>query len=186
MIYASEKLSRMQTRKGKIQIAVVPTLILEQTSLNISNMNIHDGREHYLNYDEIYGLFQNERFPPQDKDINEYKNIHKSEIDIVTSHPNFFPYNDGTLWCFTHVKKYIRMITNASGVPIASLNKQDIRIHYKTLEPTIALDESFLDKFWVDHMDLDWPLKKGERYIPNTLPKRPIHDLKCNDLQALW
>jgi hypothetical protein len=69
------------------------------------------------------------------------------------------------------------MITNASGVPISSLKEDDIMIQYKTLESTISLDKSFLDKFEVDHtnfesliedwfVDEEWSVKKGEIYVP--------------------
>jgi hypothetical protein len=88
------------------------------------------------------------------------------------------------------------MIVNASSILIASLKSEDIRIQYKTPEPTVSLDESFLDKFRIDHKDFEtlmedwfvdeeWPVKKGERYIPCTVPKGPIHNSKCDDLQVI-
>jgi hypothetical protein len=39
-------------------------------------------------------------------------------------------------------------------------------------------------EYWF--VDEEWLVKKGERYVLDTLPERPIHDLKCNDLQDLW
>jgi hypothetical protein len=67
-------------------------------------------------------------------------------------------------------------IINESKVPITSLNPKDIRISYQTHEPTISLNESFLEKFRVDSIDFkylvkDWytsqvrQVKEGERYI---------------------
>jgi hypothetical protein len=87
MIYAGDKMSCMQTRKGKIQIAVTPTPVPKHASLNITDTNSHDRREHYPNYYDIYDLFQNESFPPEDEDIDEYINIHKSVIHTVASRP---------------------------------------------------------------------------------------------------
>jgi hypothetical protein len=67
---------------------------------------------------------------------------------------------------------------------IASLKEEDIKVWYKTPESTIALDESFLDKFRVDHNDFEtlmedwfideeWSLKKGERYVLTQYLKDP-------------
>jgi hypothetical protein len=64
------------------------------------------------------------------------------------------------------------------------LKPSDIRTKYKTLEPIISLDESFLDKFEVDYKYFDelmeyWfireerPVKEGEIYIPTLYLKRP-------------
>jgi hypothetical protein len=38
-----------------------------------------EGR-HYAKYHEIYNMFQNEEYPSDDEDIDEYKNIGKSGI----------------------------------------------------------------------------------------------------------
>jgi hypothetical protein len=112
----------------------VPTLVPGQDSFNISDMSSHDGREHYPRYYDIYDMFQNEKYLPDDEDIDEYKNIYKSGIHIVVTHPKLFPYNDVAKWCFTHLQKETGMIVNASGVPIASLKEEDIRICTKPFE----------------------------------------------------
>jgi hypothetical protein len=62
----------MQTRKGKSQIVVVPAPVHGLDSLNISDMNRNDGREYHPNYYEIHDMFQNEDFPSNDEDIDEY------------------------------------------------------------------------------------------------------------------
>jgi len=48
-------------------------------------------RENYKGYHDIYHLFQNKEYPSNDEDIDEYKNIRRSGIHIVASHPVLFP-----------------------------------------------------------------------------------------------
>jgi hypothetical protein len=90
MVYVGGKMSRMLTRKGKLQIhaTLVPATVPD--SFNISDTNNHDGLEHYLNYYDIFDMFQNEIFLPDDPDSDEYINILKSGIHTVASHPNSF------------------------------------------------------------------------------------------------
>jgi len=82
------------------------------------------------------------------------------------------------------LKKETTTIVNTYKVSIISLKEKDINIRYKTTEPTISLDESFLDKIGVKDKDLkelmeDWfvgeeiPFKEGERYIPVMYLKGP-------------
>jgi hypothetical protein len=143
----------------------MPTLVPSEYSFNITDMSSHDGRENYLRYYEIYDMFQNEKYTSDNEDIDEYKNICKSGIHIVTTHPYIFPYNEVARWCFTHLQKEIAVIVNALGVPIVSLKIEDIMILYKTPKPTFSLDESFLEKFRVDHKEfealmVDWFIDK--------------------------
>jgi hypothetical protein len=89
------------------------------------------------------------------------------------------------------------MIVNTSSVLIASMKEEDIRSRYKTPEPTISLDESFLDKFRVEHKDFEtlmedwfvdeeWPVKEGERYIPMKYLKDPYKILNAMIYMTLW
>jgi len=87
--------------------------------------------------------------------MDEYQNIHESGNHIGVAHPQLFPCNDATKWCFSHLEKDTRLIVNASGVLISSLKTKYIKIHHKTPEPTMALDESFLDKFGVYHDEFE-------------------------------
>jgi hypothetical protein len=93
----------MLTRKGKIQTSGAPVPASVPESFNVSDTNNHDGMEHYLSYAEILDMFQNERFPPDDPDINKYRNILKSDIHMIVSHPKLFPYNDTARWCFSYL-----------------------------------------------------------------------------------
>jgi hypothetical protein len=114
-VCTGDEMSRMITRKGKIQTSgmQVPTSIPD--SYNISDTNNHDGMEHYLSYVEILDMFENERFPSDDPDIDTYRNIQKSGIHTVVTHPELFPYNDAARWCFMYLQKDTGLIVNASG-----------------------------------------------------------------------
>jgi hypothetical protein len=59
------------------------------------------------------------------------------------------------------------------------------------------LDESFLDKFRVEHKDFEtlmedwfvdeeWSSKGRGNIYSHTVPKGSIHNPECDDLQALW
>jgi hypothetical protein len=77
-------------------------------------------------------MFQNEEYPPDDEDIDKYKNIGKHGIHTMVAHPMLFPYNDVVQWCFTHLQKETTIIVNTSSVPIATMKIEDIRSRYKT------------------------------------------------------
>jgi len=122
-------------------------------------------------------MLQNQIFSPNDLDNGEYINILKSDIDKVVARPKLFPYNDAARWCFAHLQKYTGLIANASGLSISSLKTKYVKVRYKTLEPTVALNKSFLDKFGIDYNDFktlmedwfvdeEWTTKKGERNVP--------------------
>jgi hypothetical protein len=140
--------------------------------------------EHYLNYYEIFDMFQNERFLSDDPDIEEYRNILKRGIHTVVACPELFPYNDTCkVVLFTFAEGY-RIDSQCFGLPIASLKVEDIQTRYKTHEPIVSLNESFLDKFGVEHKDFEtlmedwffneeWPMKKGERNVPAWYLKIP-------------
>jgi phosphoenolpyruvate synthase/pyruvate phosphate dikinase len=183
-IHAGCKMSKMQTRRAKKHASSGPTPVLGTNSFNNTNTDNHDGREHYEKCQDIYDMFQNERYSSDDEDIDEYKNIKQSDIQTIAYRPTLFPYNDFVRWCFTHLQKDTTMIVNTSAILIASLKFEDIRICYKTLEPTISLDEAFLDKLTFDYkdfealmenwfMDEEWLVNKGERYIPSHYLKDP-------------
>jgi hypothetical protein len=59
-------MSRMTTRKGKLQISVmhVPTTV--PNSFNIFDTNNHDVLEHCFIYYDIFDMFKNEIFLPND------------------------------------------------------------------------------------------------------------------------
>jgi hypothetical protein len=97
---------------------------------------------------------------------------------------------------FISVEGY-RLIVNASGLPIASLKVEDVQARYKTLEPMVSLNESFLDKFGVEHKDFktlmedwffdeEWPVKKWGKECPNMILENPLQNVEHNDLQTLW
>jgi hypothetical protein len=155
VIYAGDILSTMQTCRTKGQAIVGPVNVPGTKSFNIIDTNNHDGREHYVTYQEIYEMFCDDKYLTEDEDIEEYKNIKLSRIHIVVAHPSLFPYNDVVRWCFMHIQKETRMIVNVVGAPIVSLREEDLRIRYKTPEPIISLDESFLEKFRIDHKDFE-------------------------------
>jgi hypothetical protein len=143
------------TKKGKSQTSGTPVPVSIPESYTISDTNNHDGMEHYLNYTEILDMFENEIFPLDDPDIEAYKNIRKRGIHTVVARPEIFPYNDATKWCFSYLQKETGLILNASGLPIALLKEDDIGARYQTPEPTMALNESFLEQFRVDHEDFE-------------------------------
>jgi len=118
----------MLTRKGKTQIVVVPTPFHGLDSLNIFDTNRNYGGEYHPRYCEIHDIFQNEDFPSKDEDIEENWNIHKSNIHTMAPHLEHFPYNDVAIWCFSHMKNEIGLIVNSSGIVIASLNMEDIKV----------------------------------------------------------
>jgi hypothetical protein len=89
-IHAGCKMSKMQTRREKNQEVVGPTPVLGTNSFNITDMNNHDGREHYEKYHDIYDMFQNDKYSFDDEDIDEYRNIKQSGIHIITISPNYF------------------------------------------------------------------------------------------------
>jgi hypothetical protein len=61
--------------------------------------------ENYLSYNEIMYMFENERFPSDDPNIDTYKNIWKSGIHTIAARPELFPYNDTTKWCFAYLRE---------------------------------------------------------------------------------
>jgi len=72
-------------------------------SIIVRNTSFFDGREHCPRYHEIYCIFQNEDYPSDEKEIDVYHNIRRSNIHTLVAHPMLFPYNDVALWCFTHI-----------------------------------------------------------------------------------
>ena len=65
MVYAGGKMSRMTTRKGKLQILpIMHVRTIVPDSFNIFDTNNHDELDHFLSYCEIFYMFQNEIFPP--------------------------------------------------------------------------------------------------------------------------
>jgi hypothetical protein len=93
-IYADNKRFRVMTRKEKNQDDSRPIPIPGPESLTIIDMSSCNGRKNHARYHEIYNLFQNEEYPTEDEDINEYMNIRKIGIHIVVARPMIFPYND--------------------------------------------------------------------------------------------
>jgi hypothetical protein len=98
-------MSGMLTRKGKIQTSRVPIPVSVPKYFNVVDINNHDGMEHYLSYSKILDMFQNEKFPPDDPDIDEYRNILKSDIHMIVARPEFFPYNDISIWFISYLQK---------------------------------------------------------------------------------
>jgi len=90
LVCAGDDMSNMLTRKEKSQTVgtLIPIFILQ--SYTISHTKSHDGRDHYLNYDNILDMFKRERFPFDDPDIEAYKNIKKREIHTILARPKTF------------------------------------------------------------------------------------------------
>jgi hypothetical protein len=78
---------RVQTRKTKNQVSIGPILVSGLDSFNITDTSSWEIREHYKRYHEIYHMFQNEEYPSDDEDIDEYKNIGRSNIHTVDCSP---------------------------------------------------------------------------------------------------
>jgi hypothetical protein len=98
-------MSLMLTKKEKLQIPVAPVPATVPNSFNISDTKKHDGLEHYLIYHDIFYMFHNEVFPPDDTKSDEYINILKNDIHMIVSHPKLFPYNDVARWFFSYLQK---------------------------------------------------------------------------------
>jgi len=109
-----KKMSWMLTRKGKIQTSKAPIPTSVPESFNVSETNNHYGVEHYLSYTNILDMFWNERFPPDDPNIDKYKNILKSDIHMIAACPELFPYKETYKWCFSYLQKDTILIINAS------------------------------------------------------------------------
>jgi hypothetical protein len=95
-------MSWMLTRKGKIQTLVHLFLPLSQNPSMFPIQTTMMGWSTTLVMLRL-DMFQNERFPPDDPDIDEYRNILKSDIHMIVSHPELFPYNDASIWCFSYL-----------------------------------------------------------------------------------
>ena len=87
--------------KGQAIVGLVNVPVME--CFNIIDTNNHDGREHYVTYQEIYEIFCGDKYPTEDEDIKEYNNIKLSEIHRVAALLSLFPYNDVVRWCFMHI-----------------------------------------------------------------------------------
>jgi hypothetical protein len=69
----------------------------------MTDTNFFDEREHFLRYHEIYHIFQNEEYPSDNEDIDEYQIIGRSGIHTLASRRCSSLYNDIAQWCFTHL-----------------------------------------------------------------------------------
>jgi hypothetical protein len=147
VVCVSDRLSAMQTHRTQVQVVFGPFNVPFIESFNIIDANKHNGRENCATYQEIYEMLCDDNYMTKDEDIEEYNNIKRSGIHTFLSFLSLFPYNDTERGFFTHIQKKIGMIVNSVGALIVSLRTEDLRIWYKIFEPTISLDESFLEKF---------------------------------------
>jgi len=133
-------------------------------------------------------MFKNEIFPSDDLNIKAYRNIKKSGIHTVVARPERFPYNDVAKWCFSYLQKDTGLILNASGLTITSLKEDGIRARYQPPESIVAMNDSFLKQFRVNHgkfetlmedwfYDKEWSVKNSERYVPSRYLKSPYRVL---------
>jgi len=68
-IYVGGKISKLKTQREKNQVVAGPTIIPGKTYFNITDTNSHDGREHYAAYQDIYEMFQNDKYTTNEGEI---------------------------------------------------------------------------------------------------------------------
>jgi len=60
--YVDCKMSKMNTTREENLAVVGPTHVRGTNYFNIIDMRIHEGREHYEKYHDIYNMFQNNKY----------------------------------------------------------------------------------------------------------------------------
>jgi hypothetical protein len=77
------------TRRSRSSVYFPSTSMPETSSRQgevlVTDTTYHTGEDQCLRYDEIYRIFNTGDFSPEDKDLEVYQNIQKSDIHLVAS-----------------------------------------------------------------------------------------------------
>jgi hypothetical protein len=87
-----------------------------QVEVLVTDTTHHTGEDQSLIYDEIYRIFNTGDFSPEDKNLEIYQNIQKSDIHLVVARLTLFPYNEAAQWCFKQFNPNTATITRKRKV----------------------------------------------------------------------
>jgi hypothetical protein len=125
----------------------------------VKDITHHTSDDHRLRYNKIYRIFNTGYFSPEDKNLEVYQNIKKSNIHLVVARPTLFPYNKVTQWCFNKFEPSTMTIIRNNMRQVASLRPEDISTRYHLPTPDFSLNEPFLEDFTQRKNNLDKMIK---------------------------
>jgi hypothetical protein len=110
-----------------------------------------------LKWGEIYHMFKKSNFSVETEDPDElqaFKNIRKSWIFRVATHPTIFPCTDAISWILKNTDISNRYICNMRKEPIASFRPDSLAKCYHIEEGSKRLDGELLNEFEYTPKDL--------------------------------
>jgi hypothetical protein len=110
-----------------------------------------------LKWGEVYHMFKKSNFSAEAEDPDElqaFKNIRKSGIFRVATHPTVFPCTDAISWILKNTDISSRYICNTRKEPIASFRPEFLAKCYHIEEGSKRLDGKLLSEFEYTPKDL--------------------------------
>jgi hypothetical protein len=122
--------------------------IFEATYDDTSGLLQNNGET--LKWGEVYYMFKKSNFSievEESDEIQAYRNIKKSGIFRVETHPTVFPCVDSISWILKNIDINSRYVCNARKEPIASFRPKFLAKFYHIEEGNKRLDDKLLSEF---------------------------------------